>query len=724
MTTCCLKANNIFFLLVVVCSVASAQRYAKWSPNGILLDNGLISRYIKLSSSPSQISTASLRLKGDSIDFVSAKTNEDADLTKKSAIKESDSNEFSFELDGKRVTGKSGWLVDTIQSITKEEGNGIELTLCGEIADLKDIKIKITYLLYPDLPVIRKQMTFVNTGTSERRLEALDMEHLIIGWSHVNTKVLNGYARYTYLGPYVGDHNDPAIIVHDQVAGRGMVLGNETPGVLKRTSVQTDGRSFTIGLTRPDQSYPFRKWLKPNIPWESPYSFIALYKDVNPRKIIDEGLSEFTRKYLGTRLSLIKDKPGFVYNTWMPFRRDINERLIRELADAAAASGVEEFIIDDGWETNYGDWEVDKKKFPNGLKPVFDYIRSKGMKGGLWISLAALERNSRIAGEHPGWIVQDSSGNMTNLHTPDKNQLTADITTGWRNYIISIISKYVKDNDLRYVKLDLAIVTSAYIFDRSVSGSYAKGRQSYEDRQESLLEIYRSAWSIFDELHQVFPELFIDCTFETMGAMQLIDYDMCKHAEGNWLSNFNEDPARGSLRVRQTAWQRSPVIPASAMVIGNQHMDAPNALLSFKSLAGSLPIMLGDPRNLNQKERQEFKAWSAWLQRMQKAHDIFMFRQNLSGFGEPQEESWDGFQRINTETRSGGIIGVFRQGAREKQRTIVINYLDPVKHYTVREGVSGKIIKQASGRELAMTGFNVSIVELYGGRLYEVSVSH
>ncbi|MEJ0104550.1 MAG: alpha-galactosidase [Bacteroidota bacterium] len=54
-----------------------------------------------------------------------------------------------------------------------------------------------------------------------------------------------------------------------------------------------------------------------------------------------------------------------------------------DLAKAAAAAGMKEFVIDDGWESNFGDWEIDTKKFPNGLKPVFDYIKSLGMKPGL-----------------------------------------------------------------------------------------------------------------------------------------------------------------------------------------------------------------------------------------------------------------------------------------------------------------------------------------------------
>jgi len=79
-------------------------------------------------------------------------------------------------------------------------------------------------------------------------------------------------------------------------------------------------------------------------------------------------------------------------------------------------------------------------------------------------------------------------------------------------------------------------------------------------------------WELFDELHKAKPNLFIDCTFEAMGGLQLIDYAMLKHAEGNWLSNFYEPNEMGDLRIRNMAWWRSPAMSATALVIGNPRM--------------------------------------------------------------------------------------------------------------------------------------------------------
>jgi alpha-galactosidase len=144
---------------------------------------------------------------------------------------------------------------------------------------------------------------------------------------------------------------------------------------------------------------------------------------------------------------------------------------------------------------------------------------------------------------------------------------------------------------------------------------------------------YERMWEMFDELHAAKPNLFIDCTFETMGGLQMIDYAMLKHAEGNWLSNFSGDQGeKTDLRVRNMAWWRSPAIPATALVIGNPQMQDKGWENHIKSLAGALPIMLGDPRQLSPDDMKKYRTYADWLQEMQNKYDIMSYRQDLPGF--------------------------------------------------------------------------------------------
>jgi alpha-galactosidase len=203
-------------------------------------------------------------------------------------------------------------------------------------------------------------------------------------------------------------------------------------------------------------------------------------------------VSDFVRKHLGTRLSELTQKPTFIYNTWMPFRKNIDEKLIMELAKAAADAGMKEFIIDDGWADNYGDWIIDKKKFPNGLKPVFDYIKSLGMKPGLWVSVGSASPDSKVYQAHPEWFVLDENQNPANLHEPDLKMRTACFGTPWKDYIKDVLLKLALEYGLEYLKLDFTVVTSPYRFGNKKTGCYAKNHSGHQDQHESFYTNYES----------------------------------------------------------------------------------------------------------------------------------------------------------------------------------------------------------------------------------------
>jgi alpha-galactosidase len=378
-------------------------------------------------------------------------------------------------------------------------------------------------------------------------------------------------------------------------------------------------------------------------------------------------------------------------------------------------------VIDDGWQANYGDWVIDNKKFPNGLKPVFDYIKSLGMKPGLWVSIGSASAGSKVFKAHPEWFVRDEKGHITSLQGEgDMQRLTACFSTGWYGYIKDVLMKLALDYGLEYMKLDFAVVTSPYRYNNAASGCYATNHPGHKDHNESLYTNYERVWQLFDELHAAKPGLFIDCTFEAMGGIQLIDYAMLKHAEGNWLSNFNGPGEKVDLRIRNMAWWRSPAVPATALVIGNPEMQDSAWQLHIKSLAGALPIMLGDPRKLSPADAKQYRAFADWLQLMNTRYHVMDYRQDLPGFGEPTDGMWDGFARINTDSKGGGFIGVFRQGAVEQSRLVTINGLDPARKYTVKQ-MDGTVITTQTGDALRTKGFSLALASRYDGELFEVA---
>ncbi len=646
-------------------------------------------------------------------------------------------DEFYFELNNSVITGHNKWKVDSISDVSDMyEGKGIVISMKGEENINKNLKVELTYLLYPELPVIRKKIKILNAGNEEIKIESLEIESFELSWDHTASKVYTNYARKESKGPYQGNWGDPLIIVHNTQFRKGIALGNEAPSVLKRTDIYLKKNQIEIGLTHRDDDYPFRKWLKPGESLESPFVFICPYSDsVDPWSVTNGPVNDFVRKHLGSRLSKNDELPVFVYNTWRPFQDKINDSLIYSVATSAAECGFEEFIIDAGWYSTLGnnieelgwadrcgDWIVDLKKFPDGIKPVFDSIISLGMKPGIWISLASAHPKSKVYRDHPDWFVKDRNGNPTNLHNPSHEIFTACMGTDWYDYIKSVILSYVREYGLRYVKLDLSIVTSAYIRDIKQSGCYVDDHPYHKDHEESLYVLFDRCMKLFDELHKEAPELFIDCTFETAGKPQLIDYAIVKHAEGDWLSNIEDPQPFANLINRKYAWIRTPAFPASALVIGNPSVNDIDYELTIKTAAGVFPMLLGDPTILSSEERKVIKSWADWLRKMQDKYDFMMFRQDLPGFKEPAEGYWDGWARINTETQEGGIIGIFRQGSVETEKTVKIRGLDNGKLYTVKKTRGEEILYKLTGKELLNDGFKVNLYKKYDGELFEVEL--
>lgn len=84
--------------------------------------------------------------------------------------------------------------------------------------------------------------------------------------------------------------------------------------------------------------------------------------------------------------------PPMGWNSWNKFGCNVSETLIKEMADAIVFSGMKDagyeyVVIDDCWQTGRdekGNIIVDKEHFPNGMKPVADYVHKLGLKFGIY----------------------------------------------------------------------------------------------------------------------------------------------------------------------------------------------------------------------------------------------------------------------------------------------------------------------------------------------------
>jgi len=97
----------------------------------------------------------------------------------------------------------------------------------------------------------------------------------------------------------------------------------------------------------------------------------------------------FGQKFEGLALT-----PPMGWNSWNTFQTNIDEQLVKGIADVMVSSGMKDagyryIVLDDGWmamarDPKTGDLVADPKKFPHGMKALADYVHSKGLKFGLY----------------------------------------------------------------------------------------------------------------------------------------------------------------------------------------------------------------------------------------------------------------------------------------------------------------------------------------------------
>lgn len=97
--------------------------------------------------------------------------------------------------------------------------------------------------------------------------------------------------------------------------------------------------------------------------------------------------------------------PPMGWNSWNTFACDINEQLIREMADAMVESGMRDagyvyLNLDDCWHgerDELGFIQPDPERFPSGMKALADYVHGKGLKFGIYS-----DAGDKTCGGRPG----------------------------------------------------------------------------------------------------------------------------------------------------------------------------------------------------------------------------------------------------------------------------------------------------------------------------------
>jgi alpha-galactosidase len=367
----------------------------------------------------------------------------------------------------------------------------------------------------------------------------------------------------------------------------------------------------------------------------------------------------------------------------------------------AAATGLTLNTIDEGWEKILGENTVHPERFPHGLNAVYDSSGGTALKRGLWLPVALVSRDASVFREHPDWVCRGRDGK------PKGSQgqgVVMCMASPYKQAVLERVANAVERDKLDYVKLDLTTVFNAYSEE---PGCYETGHE-HASSAESSVRIYESLGWLASKLHERFPNLLIDYTFELWGQKHLIDYGLLHAADLDWMSNVTDhvpDDA-GPLQVRTLLYQRGMSIPTEDMLIGNLQGEMPSWQERVATEMASAPVFLGD---LSKLSEQDSKQASAWIARFRKLRSEVRMQESffpLGSWRQPRINEWDGYARF---AKTGeGLIVIFRNDSVDPSARIAIpGYPDGAFSVTdwqsgAQVGIAGKTLR--NGWEIPTTG--------------------
>ena len=442
---------------------------------------------------------------------------------------------------------------------------------------LKKLQIELNYTIYRDYPVITRNVKFQNIGNQSVSLEKALSINLDLPDSN--------YEWMQFSGAW-GRERIPVIKKLDCgitsiESKRGHSSANHNPFViLKRPDTTEDmgeaiGFSFVysgnfIALAEGDTYGALRFMMGINPIW---FSWdLKEGEEFNTPEVVmtysSDGLNYLSqtyhklyRKFLSRGVWKERDRP-ILLNNWEATEMTFDEESILKIARKGKEAGVELFVLDDGWfgerdddHRGLGDWFVNKKKLPDGIKGLSEKINKMGMKFGLWFEPEMVNENSDLYREHPDWV----------LAVPGR-----DKSLGRHQMVLDFSKPEVVDNLYQQMYAVISDANISYIkwdMNRSITECYSQNK-SVKEQGMVYHKYILGVYELYERLISDFPDiLFESCA--SGGAR--FDAGMLFYAPQAWCSDDTDAYER--MKIQYGTSYGYPISSIGAHVSASPNMQ-------------------------------------------------------------------------------------------------------------------------------------------------------
>lgn len=244
------------------------------------------------------------------------------------------------------------------------------------------------------------------------------------------------------------------------------------------------------------------KVLKPGETFTAPKAFLSVSdKGLNQ---LCKNLTDMHHKYIDCQPESEKDMP-VVFNEWCTSWGYPNQEEILEIAAQLEGTPVKYLVIDAGWSKSMdpdrqgqggnGDWELDKEKFPDGLKVLSEKVKEKGLHLGVWFEFEVTTRGARV---------YEKDYDDLHLKRDGEVIVSGDGRSFWDfrkpevvSYLQEKVIDFLRENDLGYLKVDY-------------NGSIGYGCDGAESPGEGLRQQMSAVRDFFMEIRRQLPDLVME----------------------------------------------------------------------------------------------------------------------------------------------------------------------------------------------------------------------
>lgn len=348
------------------------------------------------------------------------------------------------------------------------------------------------------------------------------------------------------------------------------------------------------------------------------------------------------------------------------------------------------YVQQSGWP-NVGTWEVDPKRFPNGLRPISDHAHSKGIKIIVWFEPERVTAGTWLAENHPEWILGGKGGGLLNLGNPD----------AW-SWLVNHVDKMITDQGIDLYRQDFNMDPLGFW-----RGNDAQDRQGITEIKHVMG--YLAYW---DELIRRHPNLLIDCC---ASGGRRIDLETLRRSVPLWRSDYPYEPVSQECQTFSlSSWvpyHGTGTVACTTNRDTGYYGGGKTPIESYPFWSNSAPG-LGLGIDIREKEL-DYPALRRLIEQRAKVSPYYYGDFYPLTPYSLDKAAWMAWQ-FDCPEQGEGVVQAFRRSDNplEVMRG-KLQGLDPTATYVVTN-VDGSDAKEVSGRELLDDGLSIAVKEQPG----------